>query len=165
MNEVTSLRMKADLWWAERRGWLKGMFKNPLFLALGVRVSRPDPQTVHLRLPWGKPQRLLAAEIPMAILVGSAEMALTLHLSQFEIFAPVLARVSGVDIELPKRLDQSVEFRIRSTWEEWEALRLELVSESSITKDFVFPIWSQDNRTLGTVTLRTNLQIPRYLTS
>src|SRR4051812_37049960 len=120
MNELTNLRTKADLWWQERRGILKGIFKNPLFFALGVRISQPDSQTVHLRLPWGKKQRLLASEVPLSLVVGCAEMALQLHLRQFQVFAAVTTQITSAEVELPKSLDQGLEIRLKSTWPEWE---------------------------------------------
>src|ERR1700685_2447780 len=108
MNELdyfkNNFRTKADLWWQERRGLLTGLFKNPLFFALGVRVSQPDAQTVVLRMPWNRAQRLLASEIPMSILVGTAEMALQMHLRQFQVYTPVRLQIVAADVDLPHPL-------------------------------------------------------------
>lgn len=165
MNELMNFKTKADLWWQERRGYLKGIFKNPLFFALGVRIYQPDGQTVHLRLPWTKAQKLLASEIPMSLLIGCGEMALHLHLRQFQVFSPVNIQIVGAEIELPRPLDQSVEIRLKSTWPEWEELRLELARSDKLERDFVMPLWSQGNRTLGTIIVRVVLQSRRFLSS
>ena len=69
MNELMNFKTKADLWWQERRGLLKGIFKNPLFFALGVRIFQPDGQTVHLRLPWNKTQKLLAIVVILQLVI------------------------------------------------------------------------------------------------
>src|SRR4051812_40888228 len=102
MNELMNFKTKADLWWQERRGLLRGIFKNPLFFALGVRVHQPDSQTVLLRLPWTKTQQVLASEIPMSLVIGCAEMALHLHIRQFQIFSPVNLQIVGAELELPR---------------------------------------------------------------
>lgn len=158
-----NFKMKADLWWQERRGFLKGLFRNPLFLALGVRFLQPDGQTVVLRLPWNKTQKLLASEIPMAILVGSSEMALQLHLRQFSVYSPVTCRVLGVELELANPVEQSIEIRLKSSWPEWEQLRLELARLEMVDREFTLPIWSADERTLGSCRIRTRLQAQRLL--
>lgn len=163
MSELMNIKTKADLWWQERRGFLKGLFKNPLFLALGVRISQPDAQTVILRLPWGKTQKFLASEIPMSILLGSAEMALQLHLRQFQIFSPVNIQFLGADLEVPRPLDQAAEIRLRSTWPEWEELRLELAKNESVVREYIIPLWAHDSRTLGTVVIRVCMQAVRFL--
>lgn len=165
MNELMNFKTKADLWWQERRGLLRGIFKNPLFFALGVRISQPDGQTVHLRLPWSKTQKVLASEIPMALLVGCAEMALQLHIRQFQVFSPVNIQIVGAELELPRPLDQAIEIRLKATWPEWEELRLELARAQKLERDFVMPLWSENNRTLGTVVIRVQLQSGRYLSS
>jgi hypothetical protein len=163
MNELMNFKTKADLWWQERRGFLRGIFKNPLFFALGVRVYQPDSQTVHLRLPWTKTQKILASEIPMSLVIGCAEMALQLHIRQFQIFAPTNMQIVGAELELPRPIDQAIEIRIKSSWPEWEQLRLELASVEKLERDFVMPLWNQGNRTLGTVIIHTVLQSSRLL--
>lgn len=165
MNELMNFKTKADLWWQERRGYLRGIFKNPLFFALGVRISEPDGQTVHLRLPWNKTQKLLASEIPMSLLVGCAEMTLQLHIRQFQVFCPVNLQIVGAEIELPHPLDQAIGIRLKATWPEWEELRLELARGQKLERDFVMPLWSENHRTLGTVVIRALLQSGRYLSS
>lgn len=165
MNELTNFKTKADLWWQERRGLIKGVFKNPLFFALGVRITQPDPQTVVLRLPWNKAQRMLASEIPMSILVGIGEMALQTHLRQFQVFAPVRLQVSNAEVELQQPLDQPIEIRLKSTWPEWEELRLQLGREASVERQFVLPIWNSNGRTLGSIALRGVLRSDRLLAS
>jgi hypothetical protein len=141
------------------------LFRNPLFLALGVRITQPDAQTVILRLPWSKTQKLLASEIPMAIVVGCAEMVLQLHLRQFQVFSPVRAEILGVEVDLPRPLAQPIEIRMRSTWPEWEELRLSMARTEVFERDFVLPLWNGDGRTLGTVKLRVRLESDRLLTS
>jgi hypothetical protein len=166
MNELMNFKTKAELWWHERRGLLRGVFKNPLFFALGVRVMQPDAQTVHLRLPWGKPQKILASEVPMSLVMGCAEMALQLHLRQFQVFSPVSIQIVGAEIELPRSLDRSIEIRMKSSWPEWEELRLQLARVEKLERDYVMPLWSEGNRTLGTVIVRVILQgNRRYLSS
>jgi hypothetical protein len=163
MNELMNFKTKADLWWQERSALLRGIFKNPLFFALGVRVYQPDGQTVHLRLPWTKTQKLLASEIPMSLVIGCAEMALQLHIRQFQIFSPSTMQIIGAEVELPRPLDQAIEIRLKSSWPDWEQLRLELAQVEKLEHDFVMPLWNEGNRTLGTVIIHTVLQSPRYL--
>lgn len=165
MNELSNLRTKADLWWQERRGLLAGLFKNPLFLALGVKVTQPDPQTVVLRLPWKRQQRLLASEIPMSVLIGTAEMAIQMHLRQFQVYSPVRLQIVSAEIDLPQPLDQAIEIRMKSTWPEWEEMRLQLCRTPMVERDFVLPIWNANGRTLGSVTLRGVLRSDRLLAS
>jgi len=164
MNELMNFKTKADLWWQERRGLLRGIFRNPLFFALGVRIFQPDTQTVHLRLPWSKTQKILASEIPMSLVIGCGEMALQLHLRQFQVFSPVTIQIIGAELELPRPLDQAIEIRLKSSWPEWEQLRLELARSEKLERDFVMPLWSEGNRTLGTVIIHVVLQSGRYLT-
>jgi hypothetical protein len=163
MNELTNLRTKADLWWQERRGLIHGLFKNPLFLILGVRISQPDAQSVNLRLPWGKPQRLLASEIPLSLVLGCAEMALQLHMRQFAVFAPVQASVTSAEVTLPKVLNQPLELKLKSTWPEWEELRLELAKVKELDREYNIPLWTTDARTLGNVKIHVRLKTGTYL--
>jgi hypothetical protein len=163
MYELTNLRTKADLWWQERRGLIKGLFKNPLFLALGVRISQPDAQSVNLRMPWGKTQRLLASEIPLSLVLGCAEMALQLHLRQFEVFAPIRSHVVSAEVELPRPLSQSLEMKLKSSWPEWEELRLELAKRELMTREFNIPLWAVDGRTLGNVKIQVQMSGRKHL--
>lgn len=164
MNELMNLRTRADLWWQERRGVLLGLFKNPMFFVLGVRISQPDPQTVQLRLPWGKPQKLLASEVPLSLVLGCAEMAIQLHLRQFAVFAPVNARVIGAEVDLPRPLNQALEIRLKSNWPDWEELRLEL-AHREVVREFDVPLWAADGRTVGNVKVRVRLKALQRLLS
>lgn len=165
MNELSNFKNKADLWWQERRGLLTGLFRNPLFFALGVRISQPDPHSVVLRLPWNRKQRLFASEIPMSILIGTAEMVLQMHLRQFQVYSPVRMQVVAAEVDLPQPLDQAIEIRMKSAWPEWEELRLQLCASPEVKREFVLPIWNGYGRTLGSVVLRGVLRSDRLLAS
>lgn len=163
MNELANLKTKADLWWQTQRGVFSGVLKNPLFFLLGVRVSQPDSQTVHLKMPWGKVQRILASEVPFSMIVGCAEMALRLHFRQFEVFAPIRVEVVTIEAELPKAIDQAFEFRLKTKWLDWEELRVELAKVRTVDRDYYMPLWGENNSIAGSVKIRTRLHMNRFL--
>lgn len=136
---------------------------NPESLFHGLRWIQAAPGQVRLQVA---PQWLgTSPSRYTGTLILAAELAVEEALRLEERMNGITVLFVGSQSELIKARRGPCEIRFRIPVNEMEQLRLEVLREKTLAKDFVLTLWTQDEAQIGTVTLQVRLQLQPYLSA